>query len=588
MNNASIAPYIPENAPFSKEQIGWLNGFLAGMYSTASSVGSTDASLSEESAKTVTLLWGSQTGNTETLSKQAAKSLKNNGFAPRVIDFADYNKSSLVDEELLLIMTSTYGDGDPPDNAMDFYEWLHSDEAPKLDKTRYSVLSLGDSNYPDFCKCGIDLDNRLKVLGGTEICPRMDCDVDFEEPFTKWIHAVGQSLKTSESVDSEGSLDTEVAAIEKPIAYGKANPFPSNIIANRNLNGDGSAKETRHVELSIATSGFEYEAGDALAVVPENCSLYVGDLLNAVGFSGQEFVNSPNGEKGCLRDALTRYHDIANLSPKVAKAYAAIALNEELNTLVEDRDRFKEYSWGRQFIDLLLRFPTTFESPDEFVSILPKLAPRLYSISSSPNAHPNQVHITAGVVRYETHGRDRKGVCSSYLGEHEGAAPVSVFFHHTKSFKLPSDNDAPVIMIGPGTGIAPFRAFLEERNARGANGKNWLFFGDQHASLDFLYKEEIESYFASGLLTRFDTAFSRDQAEKIYVQDRMREHGKELFEWLDQGAYFYVCGDASRMAKDVDQALVDIVEKHSSRDHEDAVEYIKNLKSEKRYLRDVY
>ena len=409
--------------------------------------------------------------------------------------------------------------------------------------------------------------------------------MEFEEVFENWLTQLSEALgSTAQSPTNDASDADAPTAIE----YGKKNPFPARILENRNLNKEGSAKETRHVEISIEGSGFAYEAGDALAVVPENCPQYVADLLAQTGFGGEETVVAPTGESLPLSQALLKRLDVSSLSIKVARAYAALADVEALAKLVEDRESFKEYAWGRQLIDLLTDYPVSFESAQQLVDLLPKLSPRLYSISSSPNAHPGEVHITVGAVRYESHGRQRKGVCSTFLAEHDGEAPVGVYFHHTKTFKLPDSNELPVIMVGPGTGIAPFRAFLEERSARKAGGKNWLFFGDQRASVDFLYQEEIESYFNDGLITRFDTAFSRDQEEKIYVQDRMREHAAELYAWLEQGACFYVCGDASRMAKDVDQALHDIIAAQSGQGADHAVDYVKALKKNKRYLRDVY
>ncbi len=581
MNILNPPPFIPENAPFSKDQIGWLNGYLAGMYSAQ---GGGEATPAVE-ATPVTILWGSQTGNTESLAKQVAKSLKSKGFEPKVLDMGDYDNESLKDEGLLLLMTSTYGEGDPPDNAASLYEWILSDAAPKLENLKYSVLSLGDSNYPDFCKCGIDFDERFKALGATQIAPRVDCDADFDEAFEGWISSLGGALGAGASSSDRSSYERGDSSEPE---FGKKNPFPAKVLDNRNLNGDDSSKQTQHVALSIAGSGFSYEAGDALAVVPENCAEYVNDFVAAAGFDGSEEVVRPNGERGSLSESLISDYDITNLSPKILKALAELSGNEKLNALINNKDALNEFSWGRQLIDVLVEFKHDFESADQLVSIMNKVAPRLYSISSSPKAHEDEVHVTVGLVSYESHGRNRKGVCSSYLAEQVLETPVKVYFHASKNFKLPEDNDAPVIMVGPGTGIAPFRSFLEERAARKAGGDNWLFFGDQHASCDFLYSDEIDAYQKNGLLTRFETAFSRDQEEKIYVQDRMIEHGVELYAWLERGGYFYVCGDASRMAKDVDAALHTVVEVHGGMTSEQAGDYIKKLKSEKRYLRDVY
>ncbi|MEM9160457.1 MAG: flavodoxin domain-containing protein [Verrucomicrobiota bacterium] len=566
-------PYIPDNAPFTTEQKAWLNGFLAGMFSSQDAGQSTGV----VESKPVSILWGSQTGNSEGLARKVSKTLGAKGFAPTVYDIGEYDHSKLAEESLLLMVTSTFGDGEPPDNAAEFHEWILSDEAPQLEKLKYSVLALGDTNYPEFCKCGIDFDERFKALGATPIVPRVDCDVDYDDDFEAWLKAVEEAAGATGGDDSveEGPPDAP--------EYGKKNPFPAKLLKSLNLNGEESAKETQHIEISLEGSGFTYEPGDALAVVPSNDAGYVEDLIKAAGFSGSEEVDGAS-----LREALTDKYDVTNLTLKGLKAYAAFSGSEKLAALAEDKDAFKDYSWGRQFIDLLTEAPASFEKPEDLLGLLGKLAPRLYSISSSPRAHENEVHVTVGVVKYDAHGRARKGVCSNYLAEHSGESPVRIFFHHTKTFKLPEDSDTPIIMVGPGTGIAPFRAFLEERAAVGGKGKNWLFFGDQHAASDFLYQGELGEYLKSGVLTRLDTAFSRDQAEKIYVQTRMIEQGEELWSWLSEGGCFYVCGDASRMAKDVDKALHKVVETHGGMSEAEAADYVNAMKKEKRYLRDVY
>lgn len=578
----SNPPFIPENAPFSAEQRSWLNGFLAGMYSSQGEVGTNESDLSER--KQVTILWGSQTGNSEGLAKKVAKTLKAIGCAPTVVDMGEYDASKLKDEESLLIITSTYGEGEPPDNAARFHAWLMNGEAPKLDSLRYSVLALGDTNYPDFCKCGIEFDARLKDLGATPITPRVDCDVDYEDPFMGWLSAVETSLGNGSE-----PKESEKVAVSETIRYGKKNPFPAKLISNDNLNGEGSAKHTRHVAFSLEGSGLSYEAGDALAVLPVNDSGYVAELMAAAELDKAEMVAVPGcDEPVILEVALTQYMNVTSLTSKIVKAYATLSGNERVKALAADRTAFKEYVWGREFIDLILEEPYRFSSGQELVDLLPKLSPRLYSISSSPRKHENEVQLTVGVVRYKTHGRNRKGVCSNYLAELDGSSETRIYFHHTKSFKLPQDGNVPIIMVGPGTGIAPFRAFLEERLTTGAKGDSWLIFGDQHEATDFLYQNQLESYLEDGTLDRLDTAWSRDQAEKVYVQDRMRENGAELYSWLEKGARFYVCGDASRMAKDVDAALCELIAEHGKRSEEDAKAYVDSLKKEKRYLRDVY
>jgi len=572
------APYIPESAPFSIEQRAWLNGYLAGLYSSSQAT----QVQAEEPKTAVSILWGSQTGNCEALAKKASKVLSSKGFAPTVHDLGTYQTELLAKEKLVLIITSTYGEGEPPDNAAAFCNWLMSDAPPSLQELSYSVLALGDSNYPDFCQCGIEIDERMKALGAKPIVGRVDCDVDFDEEFESWLRAVQTAAgDVSEQAESQ-SLD-ESEASEVVAQYGKKNPFPARLLRNVNLNLKGSAKETRHLEFSLEGSGLSYEPGDALAVVPRVDPGYVTDLLSSAGFSGSEPVGSKS-----LVSALQEDYDCVSLSLKVLKGYAALSGKVELEELAADRSRFKDYAWGRQIIDLLLEHPYDFASVEQFLGLLGKLSPRLYSISSSERAHEQEVHATVAVVRYESHGRERKGICSSFLAECELETPVHVFFHPSKTFKLPENPDTPVIMIGPGTGIAPFRAFLEEREAIGATGKNWLFFGDQHESCDFLYREELKGFEQRGILSRLNTAFSRDQKEKIYVQDRILQEGESVFAWLEAGACIYVCGDASRMAKDVDAAIRTLVAQCGDMSEAEADAYVDGLKKNRRYLRDVY
>lgn len=567
---------LPDDAPFTDEQRQWLKDFI-----DQQMVAAKEAQLA--SAPKVTILWGSQTGNSENLARKTGKALKKAGYSPNVVDLAEYDTAQLVKEELVLILTSTYGDGDPPDNAEDFHSWILSDAPPRLENLRYSVLSLGDTDYPDFCKCGIEFDERLVALGAQPITPRVDCDVDFDEDFAKWRNGVISTLGTI----SEGSDEEEG---EGPQGFGKNNPFPSEVLNNYNLNGDGSAKQTHHIELSLEGSELEYEVGDALGVYPVNPAETVDAILAALPFDTKEEVPLPDGSEAPLRDALMNHYDIRKLTKPLLEAWQKRSGSPMLRAIVQsgDQEAIDEFIWGRELIDLVQDYPADFPDGEEFVSILKKLQPRLYSIASSPNAHPGEVHLTVGIVRYHSHYRDRGGVCSTFLSDRSGGLKPGVFVHHNKAFRLPENKDADVIMVGPGTGIAPFRAFLEERQVFEAAGRNWLFFGDQHATCDFIYQDELEAMQKSGTLTRLDTAFSRDQAEKIYVQNRMEENGAELWKWLESGAYFYVCGDASRMAKDVDAMLHTIARDHGGLSESDAEDYIKKLRKEKRYARDVY
>lgn len=571
---------VPEDAPFTAEQREWLGEFLSEMLSSTTGA----ASEQDGPALPVTILVGSQTGNAEGCAKKMAKELNGGRFETEVVDMGQYDSGRLAGEKNLLIITSTYGDGEPPDNAADLYEFIHSDKAPEMKGVRYSVLSLGDTEYPDFCKCGIDFDNRLEALGAERFYERVDCDVDYEEPFAAWRKGIVESLGGAQLATTPAAVEEEV------VPYGKKNPFPSPILRNYNLNGAGAEKETHHVELSLEGSGMEYVVGDALGVCPVNPEEQVDEILNSLPFNTNEEVPLPGGGEASLREALTTSYDIRSLTPKLLQAWQERSGSPFLRSVVETQDRkvMNEFCWGRELIDLVTEYPADFSDGEEFLTVLKKLQPRLYSISSSPNAHPGEVHLTIAIVRYHSHGRQRGGVCSTFLADRsEGLQPGS-FVHHNKAFRLVDDDNAPIIMVGPGTGVAPFRAFLEERRVRGATGKNWLLFGNPYRKTDFLYEEEFIQMQKEGVLSRLDLAFSRDQEQKIYVQHRMEEEGALMWEWLEGGACFYVCGDASRMAKDVDASLHRVVEKHGGKSEDEARDYVKAMKKERRYQRDVY
>ena len=600
-------PYIPSSAPFTPEQRAWLNGYLAGLFADANlgeprPAGQSAAAVPSEP---LLVLYGSQSGTAEGLAKKFARDATTRGFAPRVMELNAAAKLDLTQEVRAVIITSTWGDGEPPDNATDFWSHISADSAPKLDKLSYAVLALGDRNYSEFCGAGKRFDERLEKLGAKRIHPRVDCDLDYEAPAKGWMEGVWPALLTtaqgSEPVTSSsvispnGSPPHTSPLITDPSttspAYNRTNPFPARLITNRKLNAAGSAKDTRHFEISLEGSGLSYEAGDALGVMPQNCPALVDEIIHALGCDGEEGVTEPSGKETSLRSALLRCYQITKAGNPLVQSVATKAGDGELQLLLEparkaDLDKFL---FGREVIDLLLRCPSAKFAAKEFVSLLGKLQPRLYSISSSPKAHPGEVHLTVAAVRYESHGRVRKGICSTFLADRvENDTPVPVFVQVSHGFRLPADGTKPVIMIGPGTGIAPFRAFLEERRATAVPGKNWLFFGDQQKKCDFLYQEQLEGMLAEGSLNRLDLAFSRDQAEKIYVQTRMLEHGGELWRWLEDGAHLYVCGDAKRMAKDVDAALHEVIEKVGDKSVDEARAYVAKMKSDKRYQRDVY
>lgn len=571
---------IPDDAPFTPEQRAWLGDFLAKLLQGGPATPPAAADVP------VTLLFGSQTGTAEGLAKKFLKILKKGGFEPAMHDMAAYDRAKLPQEKNLLVITSTYGDGEPPDNATDFHGWLLGASAPRLDGVSFSVLALGDTSYPDFCKCGIEIDTRLESLGASRVFKRIDSDVDTDPPFAEWSAGVMAALAPSRAVVLANGAAV-MDAVEE--GFSKKNPFPAPVLRNFNLNGPG-AKATHHVELSLAGSGLEYEVGDALGVIPANTPEVVDELISHLPFRASD-VPLPGGGEAPLRDALIHHYDIGTLNKSLIQKWQKRSGSPFLRALVEgdNKTAWDDFCWGRDLIDLVIDHPADFSDAEEFVSILKKLQPRLYSIASSPRAHPGEVHLCVGIVRYHTHGRKRGGICSTYLADRlaTDTRPRS-FVHTNQAFRLPQNGETPVIMVGPGTGIAPFRAFLEDRKTTGASGRNWLFFGNPHEATDYLYRDEIEGFFKDGVLTRLNLAWSRDQAEKRYVQHLMLQHGAELWQWLQDGAAFYVCGDASRMAKDVETALLRIASEHGKLDDDGAKEFLAGLKKEKRYQRDVY
>ena len=597
-------PYIPSSAPFTPEQRAWLNGYLAGLFADANlgEPGATSRSQSAPAkpADPLLVLYGSQSGSAEGLAKKFAKEAAAKGFAPRVMELNAAARLDLTQEARAVIITSTWGDGEPPDNALEFWSHISAEAAPKLANLNYSVLALGDKNYSEFCGAGKKFDERLETLGAKRIHPRVDCDLDYEALAKGWMDGVWPALLAtstgSESVTSKPAISPNdpSPATDSPTAspgYSRTNLFPARLITNRKLTGADSGKDTRHFEISLQGSGLTYEVGDALGVLPQNCPALVDEMIQALGCDGEEAVTEPSGKETSLRSALLRSYQITKPGSSLLQLIADKAGDEELKSLLEPSRKadLDEFLYGREVIDLLLRCPSAKLTPKEFVGLLAKLQPRLYSISSSPKAHPGEVHLTIAAVRYESHSRTRKGVCSTFLADRvEADTPVPVFVQTSHGFRIPADGSKPIIMIGPGTGIAPFRAFLEERRATSATGKNWLFFGDQKAASDFLYREQLEAMLAEGSLTRLDTAFSRDQADKIYVQTRMLEQAAELWRWLEDGAHLYVCGDAKRMAKDVDAALHEIIQNAGGKTADEAKAYVAKLKSDKRYQRDVY
>jgi sulfite reductase (NADPH) flavoprotein alpha-component len=605
------------NSPFNQEQAEllnrllptltesqkiWLSGYLAAAQpaiQAVSALGTLEAHVAEVPtanagptvSKEVTILYGSQTGNAQKLAGKAGKTLEAQGFQVTVSSMSDFKPNNLKKVQNLLIVASTHGEGEPPDNALSFHEFLHGKRAPKLDDLRFSVLSLGDSSYEFFCQTGKEFDQRLEQLGGTRLYPRVDCDLDFEEPASKWIEGVLGSLSEAkgESVALATAAATQAQATES--VYSRTNPFHAEVLENLNLNGRGSNKETRHLEISLEGSGLTYEPGDSLGIYPQNDPDLVDQLLEETKWNPEEAVTvNKEGDVRPLREALLSHFEITVLTKPFLEQAAKLSGNEALRelTLPETKEKLKEYAAGRDVLDLIRDFGPWNASAPEFVSILRKLPPRLYSIASSLSANPDEVHLTIGAVRYDAHGRERKGVCSILCAERLQSGDTLPIYIQRSHFRLPENPSTPIIMVGPGTGVAPFRAFMQEREEAGAEGKSWMFFGDQHFVTDFLYQTEWQKWLKEGVLTKMDVAFSRDTAEKVYVQHRMLEHSKELFAWLQEGAAFYVCGDKQNMARDVHNALLEIIEKEGGVSREEAEAYLADMKKQKRYQRDVY
>ena len=569
-------------------QLFWLAGFLAGKCAGGSANADANTATAPTSAAAeLTILFGSQTGNAEELAQQLAARAADKGVSAKVVDMADYKPKQLKKEQYLAVLTSTQGEGDPPDNALDFHEFINGKKAPKLEGLRYSVLSLGDSSYEHFCKTGQDFDSKLATLGATALAERVDCDVDYEDLAEDWINRVLETIAVEAGANQPAAANTAAAEQAPTSAFNRKNPYAAVILTNQLLSGRGSDKEVRHIELSLEDSGLAYKPGDALGIYPENSPVLVSELLETLGFDGDQVVSADERDIP-LRDALAFYREITLLTPPLMKHWADLAEDNVLKAMVADSRELKAWTEGRDVLDLIQAWPVATLAPQELVNVLRKLPPRLYSISSSQAAVDDEVHITVAAVRYSSHGRDRQGVASGWLSDRMSEGDkVRVYIDPNKKFALPEDT-APVIMIGPGTGVAPFRAFLQEREERQAEGDNWLFFGDRRFRSDFLYQSEWLKWRRDGLLTRLDVAFSRDQTEKRYVQHCLEENSAEVWAWLQRGASLYVCGDADKMAPDVHQALLGIASKQGGLNQEQAEDYLRQLNRDKRYQRDVY
>lgn len=613
------------NSPFNESQVEllnrllpsltetqqiWLSGYLSAMGRTIGAaqagaelqaqsnahenveagVGASQPAASRE----VTVLFGSQTGNCQRLAGSLSRKLEEQGFQVTLSAMNSFKPNALKKVENLLLLVSTHGEGEPPDNARIFHEFLYSKRAPQLENLRFSVLALGDTSYEFFCQTGKDFDQRLEELGGKRLSPRVDCDLDYDDSVAEWFEGVIGALNAhlnAPAIAAKAVQAAEDAESKEPL-YTRNNPFRAEVLENLNLNGRGSDRETRHLELSLEGSNIQFEPGDALGVYPENHPELVDAIIQSMGWNPNESVPfNKKGDVGTIREALLRHYEITVLSKPLLEQAAKLSRSNKLSELLkpEHASELKEYIQGRDLLDLVQDFSPWEGSASSFVTILRKLPARLYSIASSYKANPDEVHLTVRAVRYEAHGRERYGVCSVHCAERvQPGDTLPIYIQHNPNFKLPANPDAPIIMIGPGTGVAPFRSFLEERGELGAEGKSWLFYGDRHFVTDFLYQTDWQRMLKDGLLSKLDVAFSRDTEEKVYVQHRILENSREVYEWLQEGAHIYICGDEKHMAHDVHSALITVIQHEGGLSPEEAAAYLDQLQQDQRYQRDVY
>ena len=593
----SLLPLSPEQlarlqaatTDFNTTQMAWLSGYFWGMVNQTPGAVAAPAPVQAETP-TITLISASQTGNARRLAEQLRDDLLAAKLSVNLVNAGDYKFKQIAQEKLLVVVTSTQGEGEPPEEAVALHKFLLSKKAPKFEGTAFAVFGLGDTSYEFFSKAGKDFDERLAELGAERLLDRVDADVEYKDQANAWRQQITEILKAR--VPSQSPAQAAVTAagsvnLVDSSPYTKEEPLVASFAANQKITGRDSDKDVRHIEIDLGDSGLRYQPGDALGVWFENDDALVQELLQLVWLKGDEPVEV-QGKNLPLAEALKTHFELTVNTPQIVEQYAALSRNDALLALAGDKPKLQSYAQSFPIVDMVRQAPTELNS-EQLTGLLRPLTPRLYSIASSQAENETEVHITVGAVRFEIDGRQRGGGASTWLADRiEEDGEIRVFIEHNDNFRLPANPETPVIMIGPGTGIAPFRSFMQQRDNDGAGGKNWLFFGNPHFTDDFLYQVEWQKYVKDGLLTHIDLAWSRDQAEKVYVQDKIRAKGAEVWSWLQEGAHLYVCGDANRMAKDVEQALLDVVVEHGGMDRETADEFLSELRIERRYQRDVY
>jgi sulfite reductase (NADPH) flavoprotein alpha-component len=589
LNENQWAQINQVTAALNSQQLTWLSGYLAGVAQSGQPLAM--ATQSSGPSKFLTILYGSQTGNAKSIAQEYKAKLDALNVPAKLVNMADYKLKQLKTETHIVIVVSTHGEGEAPDDAVELHDFLAGKKAPKLNNLNFSVLGLGDSSYEFFCQTAKDFDKRLADLGANRILDRVDCDVDYAEEALTWTESVTHHVKDELSASSgaqtfptplDSSADSKVGT-----QYTKKAPFTASLLESQKITGRDSIKDIRHIEISLENSGIQYRPGDALGVWFKNDLQLVEQLLSLLNIDGATSVNW-SSDTYQIRDLLVEKIELTQSYPTFVKAYSEYANSAELMTLLDDKSVLRGYLAERQIIDVVREFPAAL-SAQQFIDTLRGIVPRLYSIASSQAEVEDEVHLTVALVEYDAHGNSHQGGASGYLCKRlDEGGEINVFVEGNSNFRLPNDGNTPVIMIGPGTGIAPFRAFMQQREAEEASGQNWLFFGNPNYTQDFLYQTEWQRFVKDGVLNRVSLAFSRDQEQKVYVQHRMLEQGADLYKWLEQGAHLYVCGDANHMAKDVQDALLQIVVEHGGKTEEQAEQYVNDLRRAKRYQKDVY